>query len=209
VSNDDSRPAGADRQTWQADASGLVPGWLPSFWQPRILVKNGRFSPWFFWVSPGVWVEKSGAFNLLVWIAIGKDWIAECPDKYRRAIVAHECGHLSEFHWLIWTIAVLVGIRSAFMSSVVTTAVRWVTTLAGVWGGLGFAVGVLVLLGWGFVALLRWFEHRADDYAVRCVGYADTIGALTWTRNRMFAGKKAPWVEQRIRRLEAKAASLP
>lgn len=200
-------PAATTPAVWQAEAETMVPSWLRPWWRPRILVKRGRFSPWWFFFSPGVWAAPNGAFNLLMVIAVSDDWIADCPPAYRKAILAHECGHLVGFHWAIWILVALFTFNSDVPGIAIGSVGSWIVGWGGLAAAFGFAVAAAILavlaLGW----LQVWFEHRADDYAVGRVGYADTVGALRWILGRRPPGAKSPWLESRLRRLERNAGA--
>lgn len=181
---------------WQRDADELYEPirWLP-FWRPRIVVKRGRFSRWFW---PFLWLAKTGAFNLLFLVIVSEDLLA-CPASHRRAILAHECGHLSRLHFLIWTAAGAIVLKNAAIRS----GFAWIGAHIGPWVALGVFGVFLVLSLFGFRALLYWFEHQADDYAVARVGPQAVVAALSWLRATLFGDKGAPWVDARIRRLES------
>jgi Zn-dependent protease with chaperone function len=181
---------------WQKDADDLHEPirWLP-FWRPRIVVKRGRFSPWFW---PYLWLAKSGAFNLFSLVIVSDD-LLNCPATHRRAIIAHECGHLSRLHFLIWTVAATVVLKN----DVIRFGFAWIGTHIGVWVELTAFFVVIILSIFGGRALLNWFEYQADDYAVERVGPQALVSALSWLRTTLFRNKGAPWVEARIRRLNS------
>jgi hypothetical protein len=166
--------------------------WLP-FWRPRIVVKRGRFSPWFW---PFLWLTKSGAFNLFFLVIVSEDLLG-CPPSHRRAIIAHECGHLSRLHFLIWAAAGAVVLKNTAIRS----GFAWIGAHMGPWVAVGAFALFLISSLIGFRALLYWFEHQADDYAVARVGPDAVVGALSWLRAMMFWEKDAPWIDARIGRL--------
>jgi hypothetical protein len=180
---------------WQKDADALFPTirWLP-FWRPRIVLKNGYFSPWFW---PFLWFAKTGAFNLFFFVIVSRE-LLDCPGEHRRAVLAHECGHLRGFHSLIWA-AVGLLLRS---NATVASWLSWVGNHHGPWMALGVFAGFLALSLAGCRALLYWFEHQADDYAVAKVGPQAVIGALSWLRATLYGQTAAPWMEARTRRLQ-------
>jgi hypothetical protein len=179
---------------WQRDADELCEpiSWLP-FWRPRIVVKRGRFSPWFW---PFLWLAKSGVFNLFFLIIVSED-ILDCPASHRRAIIAHECGHLSRFHFLIWAATGSVVMNN----SAIHSGLVWIGAHIGPLVAVGAFALFLIACLTGFRALLYWFEHQADDYAVARIGPEEMVAALSWLNARLFAGKKSPWLDARINRL--------
>ncbi len=181
--------------TWQREADELHQPirWLP-FWRPRVVVKQGRFSPWFW---PFLWLTKSGAFNLLFLVIVSEDLLS-CPPHHRRAIIAHECGHLCGFHALIWMAAAAVVLKN----DAIRAGFAWIGSHLGPWVALWAFVAFLVLSLLAFRALLHWFEHQADDYAVARVGPQAVVAALTWLSTTMFGPGESPWVSARIRRLQ-------
>lgn len=179
---------------WQREADEVYEPirWLP-FWRPRIVVKRGRFSPWFW---PFLWLARTGAFNLLFLVIVSEDLLA-CPASRRRVILAHECGHLSRLHFMIWAVAGAVVLKNAAIRS----GFAWIGAHVGLWVALGAFVVFLVLSLVAFRALLYWFEYQADDYAVARVGPDATVAALSWLKASLFGGKKSPWLDARINRL--------
>lgn len=179
---------------WQREADELYEPirWLP-FWRPRIVVKRGRFSPWFW---PFLWLTKSGAFNLFFLVIVSEDLLG-CPPSHRRAIIAHECGHLSRLHFLIWAAAGAVVLKNTAIRS----GFAWIGVHMGPWVAVGAFALFLISSLIGFRALLYWFEHQADDYAVARVGPEATVAALSWLKASLFGGKKSPWLDARINRL--------
>lgn len=181
--------------TWQREAAELCRPirWLP-FWRPRIVVKRGHFSPWFW---PFLWPAKSGAFTLFFLLIVSED-LLHCSPPHRRAIIAHECGHLICFHSLIWALAGIVVLRNAAIHA----GFAWIGAHQGPFVALGTLLAFLGLILVGFRALLYWFEHQADDYAVARVGAADLVAALSWLSTATFGANASPWVSARIRRLQ-------
>lgn len=179
---------------WQRESDELYEPirWLP-FWRPRIVVKRGRFSPWFW---PFLWLTKSGAFNLFVLVIVSEDLLG-CPPSHRRAIIAHECGHLSRLHFLIWAAAGAVVLKNTAIRS----GFAWIGAHMGPWVAVGAFALFLISSLIGFRALLYWFEHQADDYAVARVGPEATVAALSWLKASLSGGRKSPWVDARINRL--------
>jgi len=171
--------------------------YLP-FWKPRVVLKRGRFSPWFF---PQAWLAESGAFNFLCWVLISEK-LLHCPPEYRKAIIAHECGHLRQCHDLIKLGVLAVLLNTPAVPHVLTSISNEFGHLVGV--GALFALLPLSLLG--LYKLLVWFEHRADDYAVQQVGAESLIATLAWLSKTLSAGRGLAWVEKRIQRLLGSAA---
>lgn len=120
-----------------------------------------------------------------------------CPPSHRRAIIAHECGHLSRLHFLIWAAAGAVVLKNTAIRS----GFAWIGAHMGPWVAVGAFALFLISSLIGFRALLYWFEHQADDYAVARVGPDAVVGALSWLRAMMFWEKDAPWIDARIGRL--------
>lgn len=179
---------------WQKEANELCKPirWLP-FWRPRVILKRGRFSPWFW---PVLWFTKSGAFNLFFLLIVSED-LLHCSPERRRAILAHECGHLTHFHALVWIAAATLVLRNDFIRA----GLSWVGAHLGPWPALVAFGAFLALSLTGFRALLYWFEHQADDYAVARVGALGVVDTLEWLNGKMFGTDGSPWVNARIRRL--------
>ena len=180
---------------WQREADELFQPirWLP-FWRPKLVLKSGRFSPWFW---PLLWLAKSGAFNMFFLVIVSED-LLNCAPHHRRAIIAHECGHLSRFHSLIWMLAAAVVLKN----TAIRAGFAWIGAHLAPWVALGTFLAFLALSLLGFRALLYWFEHQADDYAAARVGAADVVSALSWLSTKMFGAEGSSWVNARIRRLQ-------
>jgi Zn-dependent protease with chaperone function len=181
---------------WQTDAEALyAPGRWPSFWRPRIIIKRGVISPWFW---PPLWITRTGVFSLLFLVVVSDD-ILHCSAQRRRAILAHECGHIHGFHGLIWpAFAALV-----LQNSVLKSGFAWLAAFSGPWVALLALLGFTITALAGLRALLYWFEHQADDYAASKVSIDDLIEALTWFSKTLFGDKASPWINSRINRLRA------
>lgn len=181
-------------ERWQRDADACFRGcrYLP-FWRPRVLAKDGWFSPWFW---PFLWLTRSGAFSLFCFVIVSRDLLG-CPDAHRRAIVAHECGHIAGFHSLLWLVAGTATLSNPWLKDLLT----WLGRHSGPWFSLGVFLLFCGCAFFGIRALLIWFEHQADDYAVDTVGLSAALESLAWLRGELFGTGPAPWVDERINRL--------
>lgn len=65
-------------------------------------------------------------------IIVSED-ILDCSASHRRAIIAHECGHLSRFHFLIWAAAGAVVLNN----SVIRSGFVWIGAHIGPWVAVG------------------------------------------------------------------------
>ncbi len=102
-------------------------------------------------------------------------------------------------HSLIYTTAGAILLKKAAIPS----GFVWIGSHVGPWTALAVFVLFLVLCPIAFRALLHWFEHQADDYAVTRVGPRTVVAALSWLRAALYGEKNAPWIEARIRRLKS------
>lgn len=104
------------------------------------------------------------------------------------------CGHLSRLHFLIWAAAGAVVLKNTAIRS----GFAWIGAHMGPWVAVGAFALFLISSLIGFRALLYWFEHQADDYAVARVGPEATVAALSWLKASLFGGEKSPWLDARI-----------
>lgn len=184
------------RQTWQKDVDDLCVtySWLP-FWRPRVVIKRGRGSPWFF---PHLWLVKHGAFACFIWVVISEDLVS-CDAMKRRAIIAHECGHIRKFHDFIrWS-----PMAFLFNLAAIPKGLSWITSQYGGAASLSILAVLVAALVFVVAKLLYWFEHDADDYAVSKVGLHPVIDTLSWLSTTLSGGNKLAWVEKRIQRLRS------
>ncbi len=186
-------------EVWQQEAIELYQPIhrLLSGWQPKVLLKHGRFSPW---CIPRAWGAATGAFNFFFRIYVAEQTLF-CAPQYRRAILAHELGHARSFHTpLLMTITSLFIYFSSF--PLLTDAIGAITQATNAWIGLT----VWVELGLLLFMVTRWFfdwvEYEADDYAAHKVGAQTIVETLEWLRGPPVARKKhLSQLDKRIERL--------
>lgn len=180
---------------WQSDADRLCRPvrWLP-FWRPKVICKRGLFSPWFW---PLLWLTRSGAFNFFFLLIVSDDML-DCPPGHRRAVIAHECGHLCGFHSFIW-----LGVTALLLKTPALPAgFRMISASVGPFHALAALVAFFICLMRGLKALMYWFEHQADDYAAAMVGGAEVAAALKWLQGVHPRAQRSSWLAARIQRLE-------
>lgn len=180
---------------WQSEANRLHNPirWLP-FWRPKVICKRGFVSPWFW---PTLWLTRTGAFNLFLLLIVSDD-LLDCPPRHRRAIIAHECGHLRGLHSLVWVGLLVVLLKTQAVLAGFEMIARATSPSVALAALLVFLLGLIL----GLKALLYWFEYQADDFAVSRVGHADVQAALEWLLEFRPALRASPWLAARIRRLQ-------
>ncbi len=180
---------------WRIDAEEFSPWWARRVFRPRLVVKRGRCSPWF---APKLWLSSTGAFSMF-WILIVSDTLLDCEPRYRRAILAHEMGHVAGWHSLLWVILIagLLQIPFPELAQVVRHSY-------GPWGPMT-ALSLFMVLGSIWIGtVLVWFEHEADDYGARCVGVTDLMDAVRWLDRRLSGEEGSSWARERLARLESR-----
>ena len=170
--------------TWQREAAELCRPirWLP-FWRPRIVVKRGHFSPWFW---PFLWPAKSGAFTLFFLLIVSEDLLHCSPPHRREHRPRVPPPDLLSHHGLD------VGCDRRVKECRDPRGVAGIGAHQGPFVALGTLLAFLGLILVGFRALLYWFEHQADDYAVARVGAADLVAALSWLGTATFGAEASP-----------------
>jgi len=183
-------------EVWRREALEFAPSWAKGIYRPRIVIKRGRWSPW--WLPP-VWLTPTGVFTTFCVIAVSED-VLYCDAGYRRAALAHEVGHLAGLHSLLWVILIMALFHGPFPE-----LAAWTREQFGPWGPVG-AFSILMTVGiYAVRGVLVWFEHEADDYAVARVGMTEFTTGLRWMKQRIVGDRPAPWVEERLARLAGMA----
>lgn len=179
---------------WHHDIHRAAPTWLP---KPHLVVKRGYISPWF---VPHLWFVRSGAFNFFWFIVVTDDFL-DCPERQRRYVAAHECGHWAGLHGLIWIVFGLI--LHADQASVTNFYIHLAHKFGPAVSLATFAVSVVacVVVACG---LQYFFEYQADAYAASKIGCGEAADSLEWLQKSLFIGKgrsETKWINQRINRL--------
>lgn len=162
-----------------------LPSKLAVLASPKLVVLPDRFM-----------AKLGGAAAIYFWTCVGPKLLA-APPEVRRAVIAHEWGHVASGHCNA-TIGALVG---ALLYVLITMA----TPPGYFWPAVN-----IVILGMTFLGLY-WALHgkrelEADDLASMAVGAAGMAYALRWIIDHMRDGEQNEMVRERLRRLDQRAA---
>lgn len=165
-----------------AEFQALAPSrraWLAS---PRLLV----LPDWFM-------ARFAGAGVIYRWTCICPK-LLKAPGSVRRAVLAHEWGHVSQGHSLV-------------TSAVVPLALAYiVSTLTMPGGNALWALANIGLLCAMLACMLFMHnprrEHEADSVAVRLLGPVAMSHGLRWVRDHMRGGVESSVMKERLERLD-------
>lgn len=129
-----------------------------------------------------------GAAVLYRWTCVSRSML-DAPADIRRALLAHEWGHIARGHYLAALAALIL------LLAYITSPSR------------GGALIALLLLA----PVMLWLIHprredEADDVAVELVGVDQYHAALTWAVQRSAKGKPGKAVLARLERLKGMSA---
>jgi Zn-dependent protease with chaperone function len=165
-------------ELWQADLDELAcrsHHWAVRRWPPKLVVKRGRFSPWW---CPALWFAlRPSAWTVLHCIVVS-DALLTCPQPARLYLLAHELGHVEAMHPAQFALAVLFSAGGLVLLSL---AVRGLLAI-----DLIYVAAVLFLTGCVLSARLIWLmqtlavEFEADAIAVRLIGCQPVMDGIRW-----------------------------
>lgn len=132
----------------------------------------------------------------MFWLLIVSEDILDCDSRHRRAIVAHEMGHVAGWHSLLWVILIAGLLHIPFPE-----LGQLMRHSYGPWGPLT-ALGLFVVVGSIWIGtVLVWFEHEADDYGAQRVGVTDLVAGIRWLDQRLSGEEGSSWARERLARL--------
>lgn len=171
-------------QAEYTEIRGKVPSKLAVLSSPKLLVLPDRFM-----------AKLGGAAAIYFWLCVSPT-LLKAPQDVRRAIIAHEWGHIASGHC------------NATIGSLVMALLYVLITMATPPGTFWPAVN-LVLLGM-IGAVIYWAlnglrEFEADEKAADAVGAKSMAHALRWIVIRMRGGVQTDLVQERLRKLDERA----
>lgn len=154
---------------WRAAFESLIKAAQQPVWctaPPRLVVKHGRFSPWW---SPVLWLaRRPSTWSAWRTVVISSDLLDQPPNRY---LLAHELGHLAHRHHARYmaTTVWVVG-----LGILLATFGPTLPVLARVAGLVLFLCGVGRMIG---LCSLR-SEYEADGFAARLIGTPATVEGI-------------------------------
>lgn len=140
--------------------------------------------------------KRGGAAAIYGWTCISERML-QAPDEVRRAVIAHECGHIAAGHCLVSKLALAVAL------------IYGIRTFGEPSTGMNIAINIaLLVLVTGLTAwsLRDKREYEADALAAAVVGPAAMAQAIRWVIENYRQGVYDDTIKERLRRLDASAA---
>jgi len=161
-----------------------VPNRLAIHASPRLVILPDRFMR-----------KRGGAAAVYFWLCLSPQILA-APPTVRKAIIAHEWGHIAEGHANAMTIALIGLALYGLITLLSPPGLLWPTI------NLAILAVMAVGIAW---ALHRTREFEADAVAADAVGAAAVAEALRWNSATLFSGEQSDDMRERLRRLDARA----
>lgn len=161
-----------------------VPSKLAILSSPKLMVLPDRFM-----------AKLGGAAAIYFWLCVSPI-LLEAPKDVRKAVIAHEWGHMASGHCNATIASLVMALLYVFLTLATPPGTFWPAVNLVLLGMIGAVI---------YWALNGLREFEADEKAADAIGARNMAHALRWIVDKMRDGEQTELVRERLRRLDERA----